>query len=78
MDYYINFQSFFLFESSHIIFKIAEIETNDTLFTVQINNFREETRYIFYGKMNDTNKFLYSTDPVKLLIGGLILIDHRT
>lgn len=49
-------------------FRIAEIETNDTVFTVRINNLREETRYSIYGKLNDFAKPLYITDSVKSLV----------
>ena len=49
-------------------FRIAEISSNDTVFTVQINNFREEARYIIYGRVNDFAKPLFETDSVKDLV----------
>ncbi len=53
-------------------FRIAEIETNDSVFTVQINNSREEARHTIYGKVNDFAKPLFETDSVKELVSWYI------
>jgi len=49
-------------------FRIADIESGDTLFTIQINCFREEKRYIVYGKKNDFDTPLFNTDSIKELV----------
>ena len=48
-------------------FRIAEIETNETVFTVQINNSREEARFIIYGKMNNFENHCSQITQLKLL-----------
>lgn len=50
-------------------FRIAEIESNDTMFTVQINSFREEATYKVYTKKNDFTKLPFETYSVKALVG---------
>ena len=52
-------------------FRIGEIETNEIVFTVQINNLREEAGYIVYGKVNDFAKPLFETDLAKELVSWL-------
>lgn len=49
-------------------FRIADIESGDTLFTIQINCFREEKRYTVYGKKNDFDTSLFNTDSIKELV----------
>lgn len=49
-------------------FRIADIESGDTLFTIQINCFREEKRYTVYGKKNDFDTSLFDTDSSKELV----------
>ena len=49
-------------------FRIADIESGETLFTVQINCFREEKRYTVYGKRNDFDAPLLNTDSIKVLV----------
>lgn len=49
-------------------FRIAEIETNDTVFIVQIKNFIEDARYTVYGSINDFEKPLFSTNFIKALV----------
>ena len=49
-------------------FRIADIETGETLFTIQINCFREEKRYTVYGKRNDFDTPLLNTDSIKVLV----------
>ena len=49
-------------------FRIADIESGETLFTVQINCFREEKRYTVYGKRNDFDTPLLNTDSIKALV----------
>ncbi|AUD64600.1 hypothetical protein BK011_02480 [Tenericutes bacterium MZ-XQ] len=49
-------------------FRIADIESGDTLFTIQINCFREEKRYTIYGKKNNFDTPLYNTDSIKELV----------
>ena len=49
-------------------FRIADIESGDTLFTIQINCFREEKRYTVYGKKNDFDIPLFNTDSIKELV----------
>lgn len=49
-------------------FRIADIESGDTLFTIQINCFREEKRYTVYGKKNDFDTPLFSADSIKELV----------
>jgi hypothetical protein len=49
-------------------FRIADIESGDTLFTIQINCFREERRYTVYGKKNDFVTPLFNTDSIKELV----------
>lgn len=49
-------------------FRIAEIETNDIVFRVQIDSYREEERYTVYGKFNDFDKPLFETDSIKILL----------
>lgn len=52
-------------------FRIADVETHETVFIVQINNQREEAKYSIYGKMNDFDKSLFATDLVKSLVSFL-------
>ena len=52
-------------------FRIADIESGDTLFTIQINCFREEKRYTVYGKKNDFDTSLFDTDSCKELVRWL-------
>jgi hypothetical protein len=49
-------------------FRIADIESGDTLFTIQINCFREEKRYTVYGKKNDFDTSLFNTNSIKELV----------
>ena len=49
-------------------FRIADIESGETLFTIQINCFREEKRYTVYGKRNDFDTPLLNTDSIKVLV----------
>lgn len=49
-------------------FRIAEIETNVTVFIVQIKNFIEDARYTVYGSINDFEKPLFSTNFIKALV----------
>lgn len=49
-------------------FRIADIKSGDTLFTVQINCFREEKRYTVYGRQNDFDTPLLNTDSIKELV----------
>ena len=49
-------------------FRIAEIQTNDTVFTVQISYLIEEARYTIYGRMNDFDKPLYLAKRSKVLV----------
>ena len=49
-------------------FRIADIESGETLFTVQINCFREEKRYTVYGKRNYFDAPLLNTDSIKVLV----------
>jgi hypothetical protein len=45
-------------------FRIADIESGYTLFTIRINCFREEKRYTVYGKKNDFDTSLFNTDSI--------------
>jgi hypothetical protein len=49
-------------------FRIADIVSGDTLFTIQINCFREEKRYTVYGKKNDFDTPLFNTHSIKELV----------
>ena len=49
-------------------FRIADIESGDTLFTIQIDCFREEKRYTVYGRRNDFSEPLFETDKSRDLI----------
>ncbi|QWB95468.1 hypothetical protein KHQ89_05810 [Mycoplasmatota bacterium] len=49
-------------------FRIADMESGDTLFTIQINCFREEKRYTVYGKKNDFDTSLFNTNSIKELV----------
>jgi len=48
-------------------FRIADIETGDTLFTITINGFREDKRYTVYGRKNDFLDSLFETDSRELV-----------
>jgi len=52
-------------------FRIADIETGDTLFIITINCFREEIRYIVYGGKNDFIDSLFETDKSRELVNLL-------
>jgi len=52
-------------------FRIADIETGDTLFTITINCFREEKRYTVYGRKNDFLDPLFETDKSRELVNWL-------
>lgn len=52
-------------------FRIADIESGDTLFTIQINCFREEKRYTVYGKKNDFDTPLFGTESIKELVAWM-------
>jgi len=52
-------------------FRIADIESGDTLFTIQINCFREENRYTVYGKRNDFDTPLFGTESIKVLVAWM-------
>ncbi|MFH5881210.1 hypothetical protein [Liberiplasma polymorphum] len=49
-------------------FRIADIQSGDTLFTITINCFREEKRYTVYGRKNDFTEPLFETDKSRELI----------
>jgi hypothetical protein len=49
-------------------FRIADIESGDTLFTIKINCFRKEKRYTVYGRKNDFIEPLFETDKSRELI----------
>ncbi|MFH2116695.1 MAG: hypothetical protein ABII85_01485 [Bacillota bacterium] len=49
-------------------FRIADLDSGDTLYTTQIDCYRNEFRYVVYGKMNDFKDPLYQTNSSKELV----------
>jgi hypothetical protein len=49
-------------------FRFADIETGDTLFTIQIASVHNEKRYTVYGKKNNFDKPLFESDSSRELV----------
>lgn len=43
-------------------FRIADIDTNETIYVVQIRSLKEEYRYKVYGKLNNFKKALFNAN----------------
>lgn len=49
-------------------FRFADMETGDTVFTVVLNDKRENFKYCIYGRENNFLKPLFETDSTKEIV----------